>query len=393
MSQYIAGPGLGLPIPQNLYPSELNYAPPDSSNNRIALAAGDTLPIPAGDWFINTGMYCVLQFQDPINGQWAMGPNAAWGGGQQFVISDGFNVRVANLLGCPLTASITSGGSAYVQATTTITATPGNSTWVPIVGGALTPTIISAGAGYGLAPEVFVPAPAPASNNPNGVGGIQASAWANITSGTLTLASGVSMLNPGAGYSAPFTVALQPSPTDPNISSGITLATCVFSLTNTGSITGALCTNPGAPLSNPNQFTLTVSGAGTQATLVGNVLQTVTLASVTGAGTGYGTSAIILSTVGGAPNAGSITNNPDFLGLAWRPRPAQIGIAVTGVGSLAANALGTIYDGGLFLTSAAPGFVLSTQPTTQGTLVSVTGATIALTMGSRADIVTIQPAP
>lgn len=390
MSQYIAGPGLGLPLPQNLYPSELFNAPPDSSSNRLALAPGDTLPIPAGDWFINTGMYCVLQFLDPVTGVWAMGPNAGWMGGQQFVISDGFNVRVANLLGCPLTASITSGGSNYVQSTTTITATPGNSTWVPIVGGALTPTVISAGAGYGVAPEIFLPAPAPASNNPNGVGGIQATAWANISNGTLTLASGVSMTNPGAGYSTPFTIALQPSPTDPNLSAGITMATVVFSLTNSGSITGALCTNPGAPLANPNQFTLSVTGAGSNATLVGNVLQTVVTASVSTLGVGYGTVSALLTTVGGVPAAGSITNNPDFLGLAWRPRPAQIGLTVTGAGTIGTQA-GNIYDGGLFLTNAAPAAVVITSPLAAGSV--TTTAIIGLTMGSRPDIVTLQPAP
>lgn len=394
MTQRISGPGLGLPLPQGLYPSYLNNAPTDANSNRIALAPGDTLPVPAGDWLINMGQYCVAQFRDPVTGTWNMGTNAAWQGGNQFVVSDGFNVRVANLLGCPVTASITSYGSNYVQASTTITATPGNSTWVPIIGGQLTPTIISAGAGYGVAPEVFIPAPAPASNNANGVGGIQASAWANISSGTLTLASGVSMTNPGAGYSTPFTIALQPSPTDPNLATGITLATVVFSITGSGSLTGALCTNPGAPLSNPNQFTLTATGAGTQASLVGNVLQTVTAASVSGAGTGYGTVSAALTTIGGVPAAGTIVNSPEYLGLAWRPRPAQVALAVTAAanGTLATQ-VGTIYDGGLFLTNAAPAFAIATQPTTGGSSFANTAATIALTMGSRPDIVTLQPAP
>src|ERR1700690_1331105 len=122
MSQYLAGPGLGLPYPQNLYPSQLNNAPPDTPTNRIALAPGDTLPVPAGDWFVNVGQYCVLQFLDPCTGIWSMGPNAAWNGGHQFVVSDGFNVRVANLLGCPVTATVTNyGAGGYVQATTTVT--------------------------------------------------------------------------------------------------------------------------------------------------------------------------------------------------------------------------------------------------------------------------------
>lgn len=392
MNQRISGPGLGLPLPQGLYPFALNNAPVTAPGNRVALAAGDTLPVPAGDWLIQLGSYCVLQYLDPVNNIWTMGPAAAWNGAVQFVISDGFNVRVANLLGCPLTASVTAYGSGYVQATTTITATPGNSTWVPIVGGQLTPTVISAGAGYGVAPEIFIPAPPSAANNSNGVGGIPASAFATLSSGTVVLATGVSMNNPGAGYASPFTIALQPSPTDPNLSTGITLATVVFSVTGSGSITGALCTNPGAPLSNPNQFTLTPAGAGTNATLVGNVLQTITAASVTGAGSGYGTVGAVLATSGGVPAAGTITNSPEYNGMAWRPRQAQVGLTVTGAGGTIGTQVGTIYDGGLFLTNAAPAYVLGLQPLA-GAAPTIVGATISLTMGSRPDIVTLQPAP
>lgn len=390
MTQLINGPGIGLPLAQNLYPSDLNNAPYDSPTNHITLGAGDTLPIPAGHWMVNPGQYSVIQFLDPVTGTWNMGPNAAWTGGHQFVISDGFNVRVANLLGCPVSAVVAAPGSGYVQASTTITATPSGSTWLPIIGGQLTSTIISAGAGYGVAPEMLIPAPPPAANNANGVGGIPASGFCTISSGTLNLSSGFSFTNPGAGYTSPFTLVALPSPTDPNINTGITLATIVFSLTGTGSLTGALCTNPGAPISNPNQITLSIAGAGTGASLSANVLQTVTAASVAGAGTGYGTVAALLTTVGGVPAAGSIMS-PYSLGLAWRPRPAQVGLAVTGAGGTIAAQLGSIYDGGLFLTSTAPSFVIASDAlSTTGTVVA---ATINLTMGSRPDIVIVQPAP
>ena len=392
MSQKIAGPGLGLPYPQNLYPSELYNSPPDAPTNIIALSPGDTLPIPAGDWYVNLGQYNVLQFLDPVTNTWTMGPNAAWQGGHQFVLSDGFNCRVANLTGCAVGAVVTAIGSGYVQATTTITPSEGNSTWVPIVGGQLavsgaTIATGAGGAGYGIAPEVFIPAPPPASNNPNGVGGIQASAWAAIASGTV---SGVSFTNPGAGYSSGVTVVLNPSPNDPNLSTGITACTVVFTLTGSGAITGALCTNNGAPLADPNAFTLTVGGVGSTATLTHTALQTVTAASVSGAGSGYGTVSALLTTVGGVPSTGGISNNPDGLGLSWRPRPAQIGLAVTGTSTLGTQ-LGTIYDGGLFLTNSAPNFVVATQPVANSS--TIVAATIALTMGSRKDNVVLQPAP
>lgn len=390
MGQPLSGPGLGLPIGQNLYPSQLQYAPPDASGNAIALSAGDELPIPAGNWFVDAGMYGTLEYLNPQTGTWSMGPTAAWRGGWTYVVSDGFNVRVANRLGCPISSVVAAYGSAYVQGTTTITQTPGNGTWVPIVGGQLTlvgGTLTSNGAGYGVAPLVFIPPPPPAANNANGVGGVQASAYAVIASGTV---SGITFTNPGAGYPTAPTPVIIPNPTDPNINTGITQAVVAFSLTGSGSITGAFCTNPGAPLSNPNQISLVLAGAGSSGSLTANVLQTVTVASVSGVGTGYGASAApMLSTTGGVPPTGSVSNNPDALYLAWRPRQAQIGLTVNAGGTLTAQ-LGAIFDGGLFLTNTAPTAVILNSPNSNGSLVA---ATVALTMGSRPIIVSLQPAP
>lgn len=393
MTQGLSGPGLGLPLPQNLYPSELANSPIDSPSNRVGLAAGDALPIPAGDWLIDTGSYSVIQYLDPVTNTWHMGPTAGWRGGIQFVKSDGFNTRIANLLGCPITATVTTSANGWVQSSTTITAVGGNSTWLPIVGGELTlvgGTLTSNGAGYGIAPIVLIPPPPPAANNANGVGGIQASGYAAIANGTV---SGFTFTNPGAGYPSAPTPVVVPSPYDPNLSTGITAATIAFSLAAAGSITGALCTNPGAPLAAPTGITLSIAGTGSNATLSVNVLQTLTAVTVTGAGTGYGTLQALLTTVGGIPlTTGTITNGPDARGLSWRPRPAQVGLTITGAaGSILAQD-GLIYDGGLFLTASAPNYVLSTQPLTATTQAYV-GATITLTMGSRPDIVTLQPGP
>lgn len=379
----LSGPGIGLQLPQYLYPTELYNAPYDIASNRQGLAPGQCLVIPAGEWMVHAGSYCVIQWLDPVTGVWAMGPAAGWMGSPVYVRSDGFSVRVANLTGCPVSASIASYGSNYVQASTSIVAVGSTSTWLPIVGGQLGGfSLVSAGAGYGVAPLVLIPPPAPATNNPNGVGGIPATGYATIASGTV---SGFTFTNPGAGYGTAPSVVVVPSPFDPNIATGITAATITFSLVGSGSLTGALCTNNGAPIT-PANITLTVSGAGTNATLTPNVLQTVTAASTTGTGTGYGSTAVGLTTIGGIPAAGTVTNGPDFLNLAWRPRPAQIGLAITAGGTLAAQT-GTIYDGGLF--QSAPGVALQTYPLSgTGTLVS---ATIAFTMGSRNDFVTLQP--
>jgi hypothetical protein len=388
----LSGPGIGLSLPQNLYPTALQNAPYDFSTNKVALAPGDQLPVPAGTWYITLGFYLVLQYLDPVTGVWSMGSSASYGRSMVYVKSDGFNVRVANLTGCPTGAAVVAQGTNYIQATTSIAVVGGGgSLWTPIVGGALgfsSVVTANAGAGYGVAPIVFIPAPPPASNNANGVGGVQATGYVGISSGTV---SGFTFTNVGAGYpTAPIPVVL-PNPTDPNINTGITAATLSFSLVTGGGITAALCTNNGAALSNPNSITLTISGAGASASLSVFSMQTVTAASVsTGAGLGYGTISALLTTIGGVPPTGTVTN-PEFNRIAWLPRPAQIGIAVTGAGSVAPQ-VGTIYDGGLFNTNAVPNFVLESTPGLAGTgSVNVLG--LALTMGSQTDFVTMQPAP
>ena len=391
----LSGPGLGLPLPQNLYPSELQNAPYDLSSNRQCLQPGEQLPIPAGDWYISTGLYLVLQFLDPITGVWSTSSNASCGRGAVFVKSDGFNYRIANLTGCLVGASVSSyGNGSYVQSSTTISVTGATATIVPIIGGQLAqsgtfsiafPTV---GGGYGVAPLVFIPPPPPAANNPNGVGGVPASGYATIASGTIT---GFTFTNPGAGYPTAPTPVVLPNPTDPNISSGITQASITFSLVGSGSLTAALVTNPGSALANGSlaNITLTVSGAGATASVVPVFMQTIVSATVSGGGTGYGTTAALLTTVGGAPSTGTITNNPDALHLAWLPRPAQIGLVVTGAGTISAQA-GTIYDGGLFEGTPTPILVPGMQAGAAG---SVAGPTVAFTMGGSPDIAVLQPAP
>ena len=57
-------------------------------------------------------------------------------------------------------AVVVAGGSGYVQASTSVTASAGGSTWQPIVGGMLSMSSINnAGTGYGVAPNLFIAAP------------------------------------------------------------------------------------------------------------------------------------------------------------------------------------------------------------------------------------------
>lgn len=418
MAGPLSGPGVGLQLPQSLYPSELFNAPYDFPSNYVAIAAGDAIPIPRGDWLITLGNYCVLQYFDPVNGVWIVASTAAWDAGLQYVQSDGFNYRVANMTGCPVGGIVNAAGSAWVQASTTIAVTGGGgSTWQAIVGGQLsmtTATVVTAnsGAGYGVSPMVFFPAPPGPSNNANGVGGVQATGFCTIASGTV---SGFTFISNGAGYPSGTTYSLQalPNPTDPNINTGITLATLVFSVTGAGSITGVLCTNSGAPLATPSNITLTLSGAGSSGTVSAIMCQTVVGTSVVGGSTivGAGSVSALLTSVGGYPQSAnsppSITGGnsltPAYLltgdvkiggaggyGLWNRVRPLQAVLAVGGTGTIAAGT-GIIYDGGLFFGVPTP-IVSPFGGLLTGGATTITGtSTITFSMGSRPDYVLMQP--
>lgn len=391
MVQRISGPGVGLELNQNLYPTELSNAAADFSTNRVTIPAGGSVVVPPGEWFVGLGMYLVLQFLDPITGTWVIGSSGGWESGYVYVFSDGYNVRVANMLACPVGGVITSaGGGGYVQASTTISVTGGGgSTWLPVVGGQLAVsggTLVSVGAGYGVAPIAFIPPPPPANVNPNGVGGSPASGYFSIASGTV---SGFTFTNPGSGYPAGITITAYPSPFDPNLATGITLATIAFTTTAAGSLTGVLCTNSGAPLSNPANITLTVAGVGTYATVSAIVLQSIITASVSGGGTGYGTSNALLTTVGGEPGTAVFSTDPNNTYIAGKPRPANVALAITGTGTIAAQ-LGTVYDGGFFYALPTPIVLPGMEAGAAG---SIAGPTIVLTMGSRPDIAILQKAP
>lgn len=401
MTQHISGPGLGLPLPQNLYPSAqpapltlatgTGLANQDTSGSRVTLNSGDTFVVPAGEWYVGLGNYLLLQYLDPLTNTWSILCSGAWQGGLIWVLSDGYNTRVANPLACPIAAVVTNaGGTTYAQASTSISVTGGGgSTWAPIVGGQVAAGILASGngAGYGVPPIALIPAPPPPGSNPNGVGGIQASGYSTIANGTV---SGFTLTNPGAGYPSGFTITLVPSPFDPNISTGITLGTVTFGTTGGGSITGVLCTNMGASLT-PGSLTLTVNGVGTNATVSPVFAQRVITATVTATGTLMGTTSALLTTFGGFYPTSVFTTAPENLFLAGRPRQAQISLTVTGTGTIAAQN-GVIYDGGFFYNTPTAYAVGANVTAGVGAYSTIVAPTVALTMGGAPDIMVLQPA-
>lgn len=375
MTIRIAGPGAAINPPQNLYPSELFGAPYDAATNYIGLSPGDAIYIQAGDWEITVGEVSFLQYPDPVTGIWRNFPSIR--GQSRRIFSNGFNARIANLTGCPVSAVVAGGGSGFTAGTAAITANVGGSTWQPVVGGALSvSTITAAGANYGVTPLLYIPAP-PAP-------GIPATGHVVLTSGSVT---SVVLDNVGAGYiSAPQAVIL-PSQFDPNFgTTSITPAsvTLVLNAALSGAITGALMKNQGASLATLSALTLTAAGgAGTGATLNPVVCQAVVSASVVAGGGGWGnaTNPAAVQTTGGTSGFTSAIGNPAVELTNARPRQALIGVTTSGAGALSAP---VVIDSGLFYGTPTPVIVPGgTLPTTL--------ASIALTMGGVVDTVLLQP--
>jgi hypothetical protein len=260
MSQIIAGPGVGLPLPQFQYPVTEGVAPYFAPSNKISLGPAQIFVVPPGGWIISaTGIISALQYLDPVRGEWAnyVGPGAAW---QVSIRSDGVNWRVNNLSDAAYGALITAAGSAYVQASTTVTAATGNSTWVPIIGGALGAfTVVAGGAGYTIPPLVLIPPPP--------YPGIAATATCALTTGAV---SSVTIRTAGAGYITAPPITILPVQTDPALIAGsiTSQATATVVLTGAGTLTGLLLANFGAPLTTAP--VLTVNGVGTSATATTN---------------------------------------------------------------------------------------------------------------------------
>ena len=365
----LSGPGLGLPFPQALYPTSLIGAAPQPATNEITLAPGQGIPVPGGDWAINLGKYTFLQVLDPVTGTWITNVTTP---GMEYVHSDGQNYRMVNLTGCPIGAVVTAAGSNYVQASTTVSASAGGSTWQAIVGGALNTSlsITSAGSGYTVPPLVLIPAPTNvALTNP----GVQATAYASISSGTV---SGITVTNQGAGYLTAPSITLLPSPYDPNYGS-IVNATATATLTGAGTVTAVLCTNNGA--AQASAPTLTIAGVGSSATATATMCWTATGASVSAGGAGYTTSTEVTS-LGGRPSATPVYTNPAIEAQILNPRQAAMSVAVAGT---SITSIGTVYDGGIY--AGTPTTLVLTNA------VATTAATLVLTLGSTADTSYIQP--
>lgn len=260
----------GLPLPQFSYPFQFaGPAPYAVGTNKLSLLPAQAYYLPRGTWFVAvTGSVSALQFLDPVRQEWAnlLGPGAAWA---LRIQSDGGNYRVINLSDAAYGGLVTAAGSGYAQASTTVTPSTGNSTWTPIVGGALGAFTVNtglgmfAGSGFSMPPLVIIPEPP----SP----GIPATATAALTAGAV---SAVTIRTAGAGYTSAPPIYLAPNPTDPAFLAGnVNLPTpnpglVTVALTGAGTVTGVLLTNFGQALTTAP--TLTIGGVGSGATATTN---------------------------------------------------------------------------------------------------------------------------
>lgn len=342
------------------------------NTNAVTLPAGGVFVLPSGNFAVTPGAYTSLQFKDPITGIWRT-IGATQSHVPEVVQSDGTNIRLANLTGCPVAAVITTalatGATTGIGATaTSLTVTPssGASVWVPIVGGALSLTCVTGvtgstvGAGYLYPPTCVISAPPP--------GGLQATAHCTVTGGTL-LAAQVTIDNQGAGYPvkstglSTATITFINDPRD-NVGSG---ATVLLGATGTGLLTGLYPSNQGVPLTGVPTLAFSVGAAG--ATAIMNFTVTAIASGATNSATyATGTTPIVTSIANIVSDTPAWTNPIHEKGATF-PRPARIQAALN---SNAVTGTGAVVEDGGFGIQKSPTLVVN------GQLLAITGVTGSL---------------
>lgn len=364
----VGGPGIGLNL--------LNQP-----TNLITLQASEIFLLPSGEFIVAPGPYTSFQFLDPVSGRWITinGANTLQ---PQKIDSDGTNFRLANLTGCPVGANITAAGNGTsltngigTAATgLTITVSSGASTWVPVVGGAVNPTVTvtTAGSNYQYPPNIeFSPPPS---------GGIQASGYTLISSNTV---SSVVVVNQGAGYTAAPTITVVNDARDTQgVGASFTINPTLIGNTQ---VTALYPSNPGTALTAVPTLTFAPTSAIT-ATVLMNF--TVTgLSGVGGGGAFAGTPLIIGVASPSVPNSGRITAGiagPIMdIGITQQ-RPALVLDTLNG-GALSTTA--TILDAGFGFTTVPTAVVIAGAASTGTTIGSAT-----FSVGGTTDTSYLQPA-
>ena len=335
--------------------------------NRCSLAPGETWLIqPAGWYYIKPGLYTCVQQYDPILETWVgIGGGGAYNANDKYFWSDGVNYRLANLTGCVVGALLTNHGSGYTSAPT-VSISGQNSIWRAVLGGLINTTIVvtNAGTNYTYPPLIAIAAP-PA-------GGIQATAYATLTSGQV---SGITVVNQGGGYSSPPAISIINDPREGvnNVPLGYGAA-AVCTLTGAGTIAGVVCVDPGSD-SLTSVPSLVFSGGGGSSAAATAIMCWSILSYTPTAGTGF-TGPSLLSGLDAFPTAASAYLNPAIESQWVTTRPASILMPESAGAPTATGAV--FYDGGIYTSVPTP------LVTTNGALITET-ATFAFGMGGQID--------
>lgn len=341
MTQLVGGSGIGLQTPPLVPQATIAATPPftlgsyNTGTNELSLASGQIFHVPDGTWMVNTGAYTFVQFKDPISNLWRTAAQTPFGT-TRTLRSDGANVRLVNLSGCPVGAYVTNVGSAYTSAPT-VTASAGSSSWSAIVGGAVsgTVTVTTAGAGY-TNPPTLVVEPPPA-------GGVQATAIAVVSAGAIASAT---VVNQGAGYTTAPRITIVPDPRDTITTTGV----LTTALTGAATVNAVVMTNHGTG-GQTAVPTLSFSGGG-GSSAAATVVMCFAATSLTNstAGAGGGNAQHYLVTVAGgivAGAAGAVVNPAIGVGL-FVPRTGFF-TGTTSAGGASQDSSAVREDGGLFM--------------------------------------------
>lgn len=344
----------------------------------ITLGSGGVYYPPAGQYLFTTGGMTSLQTFDPIPQTWRnlLPPVLV---GQAFA-TDGYNYRLINLSGVIVGARIAapgSGGTNGIGFTATGVAVtfagPGvtgalTATGYAIVGGAVSaPTVNQAGSGFLVPPQIIIDPPPP--------GGIQATAICTLNAST-GIAS-VTMINPGAGYTAIPNFYIQPqfgsyagsTVAGGSVAAGVTPAPGLVNLSSSvglSSTNGLAVSGPTGALLNPAALTgsgtLTGIGMITNGSFyTGTTIPAVTITGMSGATAVAIPSFSIQSITLTAGGSGYGTGSPPF----WESSLALVANAFNNNTLIPIEARGvTTVVGGAVSTFAVefPGFGLQGVP-------------------------------
>ena len=335
----------------------------------FSLSAGQTSLIPSGRWEAKNGRYTTLQEWDTISQFWRSVGGGEVSGSLNRIVSDGNNYRFANQTGCAVGALITNAGSGYTSAPV-VTASAGGSLWRAIVGGAIstTVTIVNGGTNYTYPPQIVIAPPPP--------GGIQATATCTLSAGAI---NAVTVVNQGAGYATAPIVTVTPDPRENGLN-GLTPGyngQLTTALTGSGTITGLICIDHGAPQTTLPTLTFTGGGgASAAATVIMN--WTITSYTVGTAGAGLSGAFAWVTAEDQFPTTAAAYVNPDTQALLVRTRMANIKGTVTAGAIVAKGALAQNDDGGIY-TAVPLGIVIPTAS------IVTTAPVITCVMGGASD--------